>query len=99
MRLARVDLRPSRPRNFADIDVAVRVDGEAVRRQKLAGLGPGRRVAEAADQIALMIDDADPWAEIGNIAADRGRRADFADIADRLMAVRHVEAAGAVQVL
>ena len=95
----RVDLRPRGPGDLADIDVAARVDRETVRRQELAELGPGRRVAEAADQLAFMIDDADPRPEIGNIAADGSGRTDFADVADRLVTVRHVEAARAVQVL
>jgi hypothetical protein len=54
----RVNLRPRGPGNLADIDVAARVDCETVRRQELAEFGPGRRVAEAADQLAFMIDDA-----------------------------------------
>jgi hypothetical protein len=31
---------------------------------------------EAPDQLALVIDDADPRSEIGNVAADRGRAPD-----------------------
>ena len=46
-----------------------------------------------------MIDDADPRPEIGNVAADSSGRADFADVADRLVTVWHVKAARAVQVL
>src|SRR5271170_2707686 len=99
MWLAWVDLRPGGPRDLADIDVAVAVDRQPVRRQKLAELGPGRGVAEAADQLALMVDDADPWPEIGNVATDRGGRADFADVANRLVAIGHVHTARAVQVL
>ena len=66
----RVNLRPRRPGNFTDIDVATRVDCEAVRRKELSEFGPCRRVAEAADQFALMIDNTDPRPEIGNITAD-----------------------------
>src|SRR5271168_2306435 len=46
-----------------------------------------------------MIDDTDPWPKIWDVTADGGGRADFADIADRLVTVWHVKAAGAVQVL
>ena len=45
----RVNLRPGRPGNFTDIDVATRVDGKTVRRKELADFGPCRRVTEAAD--------------------------------------------------
>ena len=68
-------------------------------RQELAEVGPGRRVTEAAHKLAFMIDDADPWPEIGDVAADGSGRADFADVADRLVTVWHVQAARAVQVL
>src|SRR4029077_13990054 len=53
----------------------------------------------AADQLALMVDDTDPRAEIGNVAADRGGRPDFADVAYRSVTVGHIETARAVQVL
>src|SRR5215472_7996371 len=99
VRPARVDLRPGGPRDLADIDVAMAVDGEPVRRQKPAELGAGRGVAKAADQLALVVDDRDPGPEIGNVAADRGGWADLADVADRLVAIGHVHAAGAVRVL
>ena len=95
----RVDLRPRRPGNFTDIDVATRVDCETMRRKELSKFGPCRRVAEAADQIAPVVYDTDARPEIGNITADGGGRADFADLADRLMTVWHVEAARTVQVL
>ena len=55
----RVNLRPGRPRNFTDIDVATRVDCETVRRKELSEFGPCRRVAEAADQIAPVVYDTD----------------------------------------
>src|SRR5580692_5665581 len=45
-----------------------------------------------------MIDNTDPRPEIGNITADRGGWADFANVADRLVTVWHVETARAVQV-
>ena len=68
-------------------------------RQELAEVGPGRRVTEAAHKLAFMIDDADPRPEIGDVAADGSGRADFADVADRVVAVRHIKAARTVQVL
>ena len=98
-RRVRIDLRPRSPRDLADIDSAVRVDGESMRSQELAELGPRWRVAKAADQLSLMINDADPRSEVGNIAANCGGGADLADIEDRLVPIRHAEATGAMQVL
>src|SRR6266702_3274194 len=46
-----------------------------------------------------MIDNTDTRTEIGNVTADGSGWADFADVADRLVTVWHVEAARAVQVL
>jgi hypothetical protein len=68
-------------------------------RQEFSEFGPGWCVAEAADQLALMVDNTDPRPEIGNVTADGGGRADFADVADRLVTVWHVEATRAVEVL
>src|SRR5262249_9607286 len=58
-----------------------------------------RCLAKTADQLALMIDDADARAQIRDIPADRGGRPDLADIKDRLVPVWHAEPARAVQVL
>jgi hypothetical protein len=41
LRLTRVDLRPGGPRDLADIDVAVAVNGEPMRREKPANSVPG----------------------------------------------------------
>jgi hypothetical protein len=41
LRLIRVDLRPGRPRDLPDIDVAVAVNGEPMRREKPANSVPG----------------------------------------------------------
>ena len=57
------------------------------------------RIAEAAQQLALVIDDADPRPEIRALQVDRHRRAELADIADRVAGVVHVEAARAVQIV
>ena len=75
-----IELRPCRPRSLADIHVTSRINGKSVRRQKFSELRSRRRFAETADQLALMIDDADAGTEVGDIAADRGGRPDLADI-------------------
>src|SRR5713101_5322404 len=46
-----------------------------------------------------MIDNTDARAEIRDVAADSCGWADFADVADRLVTIWHVEAARTVQVL
>src|SRR6266436_9011436 len=56
--------------DFADIDVAARIDREPVRRDELAGLEPGMRVAEARQEFALMGVDADPRTAIRDIDVD-----------------------------
>ena len=94
-----IDLRPGCPRYLADIDIASRVDSESMRRQELSELGSGRCLTKPADQLALIIDNADARAEVGDITADRGRRADLADIKDRFVAVRQAQPARTVQVL
>src|ERR1700730_6502497 len=45
-----------------------------------------------------MIDNTDARPEIGKITAAGGGRSDFANVADRLVTVWHVETARAVQV-
>src|SRR4051812_28270512 len=92
-RLIRIDLRPRRPRDLADIDVAARIDGDAVRCDELAGIGAGMEIAEPGEDLALVADDADARAEIGHVAIHRLVGAELADIAERLLAARHVEAA------
>ena len=57
------------------------------------------RIADARQQIAAVIDDADPRPEIGDVAVDRLNRAELADIADRVTDIIHVEAARPVQVV
>src|SRR5260221_5417938 len=98
-RLVRVDLRPGRPRDLADIDVAARIDGDAVRGDELAEFDPGMERAEPGEDLALVADDAEARPEIGHVAVDRLVGAELADIAQRLLAARHVEPARTVQVV
>src|SRR3954453_21293229 len=98
-RRVRIDLRPRSPRDLADIDIAVRIDGESMRGQELAELSSRWYLAKAADQLSLMINDADPRSEVGNVAANRGSGADLADIEDRLLSIRHQRGAGGTRVL
>src|SRR6516225_4087459 len=98
-RYVREDLRPAGPRHLADIDIAMRVDRQSVRRKEFAEIGSSRGLSETADQLTLIVDDADSWPDIRDVAADRRGRADLADIKDRLVAVWHAEAARAMQIL
>src|SRR3954453_7617918 len=45
-------------RHLAHVNVAARIDGQAVRRDELAGLEAGRAIAEAREQVALGAVDA-----------------------------------------
>jgi len=94
-----IKLRPCRPRNLADIHITSGVDGKSVRRQKFSELCSGWRLAETANQLSLMIDNADARAEVGDIAAHRGGGPDLADVKDRMVSVWHIQSARAVQVL
>jgi predicted CxxxxCH...CXXCH cytochrome family protein len=58
-----------------------------------------QRVAKTTNQLALMVDDANPRPKVGDVAAYGSGRTDFADVENRLMAIGHAEATRAVQVL
>src|SRR4051812_17478823 len=64
------EARPSPARQFADVDVAVPVDGDAVRRGELAGSEAGMHLAEPGQHHALGRMDADARADIGPILVD-----------------------------
>src|SRR5262245_17735918 len=73
--------------HFADVDVAARVDREAVRRDELARLEAGARLAaEARDQLALGVDEREPRPDVRMLAVDRHRRAELANHELRLLA-------------
>jgi hypothetical protein len=46
-----------------------------------------------------VVDDANPRPKVGDVAAYGSGRTDFTDVENWLMAVRHAEAARAVQIL
>src|SRR5580704_7574776 len=98
-RRVRIELRPLRPRDFADIEVAARIDAEPVRPEKRGRRGAGVHVAKARQQLALIVDDADPGPEVRAVAVDRLHRPELADIADRMTGIIHVEPAGPVQIV
>src|ERR1043165_932553 len=85
---------------LADINVAARIDGEAVRRQELAGLLAGPVLAaKAGDRLALLVDDGEPRADVGVLAVDRHAWPQLADDEARVPAAAAIERARPVHVV
>src|SRR5205823_9094152 len=94
------EARPGTAREFADIDIAAAVDGDAVRRGELAGRDTGMRLAEPRhDLVRFCRVDADPRANIGPIAVDLALRPTLADVAERARAACQAHAVRPVQVI
>ena len=64
-------LAHDRPGHFADIDIAARVDGDAMRRDELAGLFTGEDIAQARQPLACLVVDIDAVAEIRRVLCSR----------------------------
>src|SRR5205807_1914116 len=90
---------PAPAGQFADIDVARPVDGDAVRRGELAGGKTGMHLAEAGQYLALGGVDADARPDIRPIAVDLARRTAFTDIDERVAAGCHAHAVRSVQIV
>ena len=98
-RLVFVGLGPVGPRHLADIKVAAAVHRKAMRGQEFGWTKTGAEAAQPRNAFSRIVDDGHAGTEIGHVAVDRLRRAEFADVADRALAGRHEQAAGAVQVV
>src|SRR5260370_15418934 len=86
--------------HLADIDVALRIDGEPVRRQELAGLLAGPVLAaQTGDGLALLIDDGEPRPDVGVLAVDRHARPELTDDELRVLAAAAIERARPVHVV
>src|SRR5260370_25839502 len=88
--------------HLADIDVALAVDGEAVRRQEAAGLLPGTVLAaEPRDHAALLVDDGESRTDIGVLAVDAHAGPQLADDEFRILAAAGaaIERTGPVHVV
>src|SRR5829696_8475268 len=73
--------------HLADIDVALAVDGQAMRRQELAGFLAGPVLAaQAGDQAALLVDDGEAGTDVGVLAVDRHSRSQLTDDELRVLA-------------
>src|ERR1051325_298581 len=91
---------PGTAGEFADIDVALAVDGDAVRRGELARCDAGMRLAEARqDLVAFGAMHADSRPDIRPIAVDLARRSALADIAKRVRSAREAHAVRAMQII
>src|SRR5688500_20390731 len=89
-----------RPRYFTDVNIAARIDGDAVRRDELPRLLAGVNVTEARQPLAGLVVDIDPVAEVRRGLVDAQTRPQLADITDRSLFRRvHVERARPVQVI
>src|SRR5260221_13853858 len=61
---------PQGPAHFADVKITAGVGGETVRPKERSRCLAGMRVAEAGQQLALVVDDANPRPEVGAVQID-----------------------------
>src|SRR5216684_8211605 len=88
--------------HLADIDVALAVDGEPVRRQEAAGLLPRAVLAaQPRDQAALLVDDREARTDVGVLAVDAHAGPQLADDEFRILAAAGaaIERTGPVHVV
>src|ERR1700687_1954334 len=86
--------------DFADIDVALRIQRDAVRREEFAGLEAGTVLAaEPGDALSLGVDDAQARAQIRHLAIDRHAGAKLANDEIRLPTAAAMQRAGPVQII
>src|SRR5258708_20521372 len=84
----------------ADIDVALRIQREAVRREEFSGL-EARAVlaAKPRDPLALGVNDGQARTQIRYLAIDRHARAELANDKIRLLAAAAMQRTGAMQII
>jgi hypothetical protein len=87
--------------HFGDVDVAARIQRDAVRDDELAQPLADRLSAKMGQGFPLRGDDGEPRPEIGHALGQRGHClwAEFADHRNRLLAPRDEEAAGAHEIV
>src|SRR4029077_2442314 len=86
--------------DLADIDVATRVQRDAVGGEEFAGLKSGAVLAaESRDALALRIDDGQARTEIGDLEIDRHARAELADDEGRPPTAATAQRTGPVQIV
>src|SRR5262245_30676734 len=85
--------------DLADVDVAVRVDGEAMRGDKFSGLKSGTRFSsQPRDRLALVVDEREARADVGMRAVHGEAGSELADEELRVLSAAAEQAAGAVHV-
>src|SRR5581483_3237073 len=101
VRLLAIENRPIRMRDFGDVDVAARIDRDAVRGDELTEPLADRFRAEMREQLALGRDDRHARAEVGHVTRKRGHRLgpELADEADRILSARNKQAARPRQIV
>src|SRR5689334_1684342 len=87
------------PRDFADINIAARIEREAVRRDELPSRFARPDVAEAREDFSFLGENAEARPEIRAVLVDRHARPELAEIAEGLAASIHIERARAVHVM
>src|SRR5579871_3835878 len=93
-RRAGMRARPVGVAHLADIDAALGIDGQTVRREELARLlARPMLAAQALDRLALPVDDGEARADVGVPGVDRHAGAELADDEVRILAAAAVERA------
>src|SRR5450755_1176269 len=86
--------------DFAEIDVALRIQCDAVRCKEFAGLKAGTILAaEPCNALSLGIDDGQARAQIWRLQVDRHARTQLADNEIRLPAAAAMQRAGPMQII
>src|SRR6202163_2516402 len=86
--------------DFAEIDVALRIQRDAVRREEFAGRKAWTFLAaEPCNALSLGVDDGQAGAQIWRLQVDRHARTKLADNEIRLPAAAAVQRAGPVQIV
>jgi hypothetical protein len=80
---------PARERDLANIQVASRVDGDAVRSQEWIVRRPELRIVDASNQRTVMSKHAEPWPDVRSILVDSHPRTEFANVTHRTLAAGH----------
>src|ERR1044072_5959935 len=86
--------------DLADVDIALRIQRDAVRREEFAAFQSGTVLtAEPRDALALSVHDREARPEVGHLAIDRHAGAEFADDKIRVLAATAAaQRAGPVQI-
>src|SRR4029453_18397030 len=90
-RLVLVAIAPVGEGDLADIDVAARIDRQAVRRHELTRLDAGRANAQPRQHLTLVAVDADPRSDVRHVVIDAHAAADLANVEAALGPAFHVE--------